>query len=166
MGVVHKADPGWASFIPVLLRAMELTSGPVLELGMGYFSTPLLHILCETQNRELMSYESDTRYTDLLSRFQSQNHNIGLVGNWAGLRLDANYWSVVLVDQKPALARKESIKQVTSADYVIIHDSNDPEYDYESIYPLFKYRFTHEYLQHTTVLSNKHDVNKLFNTLN
>jgi hypothetical protein len=159
MGVVHRADPGWASHLPVLIRALELTDGPVLELGAGMFSTPLLHALC--QNRYLRTLESDSRFSDMFKKFRTPNHDILLVEDWSDVDLDEE-WSVALVDQKPAEARAPSIKQLTNVDYVVIHDSNDPEYDYESIYPLFAYRFTHQYLQHTTVLSNKHDVNKLY----
>lgn len=165
MPVVHKPSPEWASHIPVLLKVLELTDGPVLELGMGYMSTPLLHMICLSQNRFLMSAESDSYYTELFKRFQTEEgskHRFGT--DYLG-----PVWSVVLVDQKPAAARKESIKQLTDAEYLIVHDSNatDDYYGYEEIYPLFKYRYDYtKFANHTMVLSNKHDVqDKLHNTL-
>ena len=168
MGVMHKADPSWATHIPVLLKALELTDGPVLELGMGMMSTPLLHIMCEAQNRWLDSYDNDGRFIDMFSRFQNPNHFIALV-NWDEAYqsiIHNNHWDVVLVDHKPAAQRKEDIKLLTDSDYVIVHDTQeraDEYYGFEEIYPLFKYRYDYtKFTNQTTVLSNKHDVQNIF----
>lgn len=164
MGVIHKSHPDWATHIPMLLRALEISDGPVLELGMGNMSTPLMHIMCEATNRYLTSYDSDGRFIDMFSRFRSPTHEIELV-EWEGLLLPDN-WSVVLVDQKPAAARKESVKQLLNSDYLILHDSQERAeeyYNYEEVYPLFKYRYDYtKFANQTTVLSNKHDVQNLF----
>ena len=36
----------WQSHLPALLACIAVTHGPVLELGVGHFSTPHLHALC------------------------------------------------------------------------------------------------------------------------
>lgn len=170
MGVMHKADPSWATHIPVLLKALELTDGPVLELGMGMMSTPLLHIMCEAQNRSLISYDNDGRFIEMFSRFVAPWHVISLIEDWSTLNL-YQPWTVALVDQKPAVARKDAIKQLTHVDYVVVHDTQeraDEFYGFEEIYPLFKYRYDYtKFSNQTTVLSNKHDVqNFLHNPIN
>jgi hypothetical protein len=154
MGIIHRPSPDWASHIPVLVKALENSSGPVLELGMGMFSTPILHALCADQGRALYSYDNDSRFTDMFKRFNSEIHKIELLHDWLGVDYEGS-WGVALVDQKPAEARKESIKRLIKARYVIIHDTQDPIYDYESVYPLFKYRYNYEkQLNWTGVLSN------------
>lgn len=165
MGVVHRASPDWGSHIPVLVKALEVSEGPVLELGMGMFSTPLLHSLCLDQDRTLWSYENDARFANMFRNFRAPHHNIELVDNWNSLDLSRD-WSVALVDHKPALQRREDVKRLTTADYVIIHDSQerpDEYYGYEEIYPLFRYRYDYtKFANQTTVLSNKHDVQDIF----
>lgn len=171
MGVVHRPSPDWASHIPVLIKTLELSDGPVLELGMGMMSTPLMHILCEASNRELTSYDSDERYVKEFSKFASGSHNIGLVTRWSAPDITSiirsTEWSVVLVDQKPAEARIEAIQLLTKADYIIVHDTQlhaeSPNYAYDQIFPLFKYLYDYKkFPTWTTVLSNKHDVNNIF----
>ncbi len=167
MGILHKADPTWATHIPPLLLALELTDGPVLELGMGMMSTPLLHILCEAYDRPLSSYDNDGRFTDMLSRFRSPTHELELV-KWEELNIGGD-WSVVLVDHKPAAQRKKDIMRLLNSDYLVVHDTQeraDEFYGFEEVYPLFKYRYDYtKFTNQTTVLSNKHDLNIFRNTL-
>lgn len=168
MGVVHKADPDWATHIPVLIKALELTDGSVLELGMGIMSTPLMHILCAARDRHLESYDNDGRFFEMFSRFNSEQHFIGLVPSWDWDTLDGKKCSVALVDSKPAESRKELIKQLTEAEYIIVHDTQeraDEFYGFEEIYPLFKYRYDYtKFANQTIVLSNKHDLHQFHST--
>ena len=46
----------------VVSRFLEETEGPVLELGMGLYSTPLLDLLCHEEKRELVSYDDDKEW--------------------------------------------------------------------------------------------------------
>jgi len=48
-----------ATHLPLLLRMFEMSSGDVLEMGTGYFSTLVLRWYCEMFERELYSYESN-----------------------------------------------------------------------------------------------------------
>ena len=49
----------YGTHLPCLIKAMEKTTGDVLEMGMGIFSTPYLHYQCILTNRRLTSYEND-----------------------------------------------------------------------------------------------------------
>jgi len=163
--MMHRPDPSWGTHIPLLVEAIRLTDGPVLEMGMGISSTPLLHALC--QDRFLLSQDNDKTFVDMFRRYNSDNHKIELV-NWEEAQT-AGKWSVVLVDQKPEERRKEDIKLLANlADYIVVHDT-EPEsehlYKYSEVYPLFKYRFDDKRQPvHTTILSNFHDFNKLHNS--
>jgi len=163
-----KYYPHWGSFQPILIDIMRKTSGDVLELGMGSFSTPLLHSLCLDMDRNLVSYESDRVYFDMHNHFVKPHHTIHLVKDWNDANISNRAWSVALVDHKPMERRKEEIKKlVNNTQYVIIHDSQPKEdrfYKYSEIYPLFKYRFDYNKIfPQTTVLSNFEDLSWLKN---
>lgn len=50
-----------STHLAVLMEAVRRTAGPVLELGVGLYSTPVLHWLCYPTNRRLVSYDSDAQ---------------------------------------------------------------------------------------------------------
>jgi hypothetical protein len=160
--MIHKADPSWGTHLPMLIACLQESEGPVLELGMGISSTPVLHALC--QNRFLLSLDSDPIFTDMFRKYQTKNHKIELV-NWDEAQFTA-HWAVALVDQKPEEQRKEAIKKLAmTTDFIVIHDTepeNEALYNYAEIYPLFQYRFDDTRQKvHTTVLSNFYDLNFL-----
>lgn len=151
---MYRLDPGWGSHIPVLIEALRQTTGPVLELGMGHSSTILLHMLCADQGRKLISYDNDQTYIKIFRKFSDQGHEIKLV-NWDEIDISQR-WGVVLVDEGPAEQRIKNIRKlVNNADFLVLHDTEDPIYHYDEIYPLFKYRFDYtKFRTHATVLSN------------
>jgi hypothetical protein len=158
---MQRLHPYWASHMPLLVRAAQVTTGPVLELGMGVYSTPLLHMLCFDKDRKLVSYENDAKYVEMLKKFRTKDHEINLVEDWDSIEdsIKATHWGFVFVDHKPAERRIVDIKKLTdNAEFVIIHDSEDPAYHYEEIFPLFKYRFDYtKIFHHTAALSNKRE---------
>lgn len=149
-----------ASHLPLLVRALDLSGkGDVLELGMGLYSTPVMHWLCELQKRRLVSYDSDPKWFKKNEQWKTNWHEVHLVNEWRDLDLSTQRWSVVLVDQKPTPRRRDSIRQLAQcADFIVVHDT-EPEanayYRYHWIYHLFKYRFDDKkYSPETSVLSN------------
>ena len=48
-----KTTKDWSSHLPVLIKLMAMTSGDVLEVGTGIYSTPFLHWACFSQGRNL-----------------------------------------------------------------------------------------------------------------
>lgn len=158
-------DPGYGSHIPVLVKLASMTSGPVLEMGMGLFSTPLLHWLCLPTKRKLVSYENSKEYIDSYSLFKSDFHSIISVESWSDTNL-SGYWDIALIDHAPAERRKEDALRLRSnCGYVVLHDSQrevERRYHYSTVYPFFKYRKEFGYAKpHVTVLSNFNDVTKL-----
>lgn len=161
-------DPSWGSHIPVLVDTFNNSKGPVLELGIGPFSTPLLHALCVDNKRMLVSYENDPEFFNMHTAFIDQFHQIKLIDDWDKAEIENNHWGLAFIDQKPAKRRIVDIKRLANnADYIVIHDSEPglvSLYHYNLIYPLFEYRF--DYIlrpnyPHTTVLSNLKDLTKL-----
>lgn len=166
--MISRYNAKWASHMPVLIKALEVTEGPVLELGMGPFSTPLLHVLCEVSGRKLVSYESDPYYYERHTDFRNDMHEINFVemDGWAKTNIDQMKWGLVFVDQHPSESRgPEAGRMANFATVVVIHDSqpeSDKHHHYDKIYPLFKYRLDYKKLMpNTTMLSNFIDVSDL-----
>jgi hypothetical protein len=157
----------YGTHLPALMRALQRSVGPVLELGMGFFSTGFLHYACMLQNRRLVSYENNAKWADffLAYDYPKSGHEIRVVKDWADADVQLepgplwSKWSVVLIDHSPDEWRTKHIAQLAqSAYYVVIHDSNgkhERTYHYSTIYPLFRYRtdWTRE-ARHAAVLSN------------
>ncbi len=152
----------YGTHLPCLIRAMAKTSGDVLELGMGVFSTPYLHYECILSSRKLVSYENSRRWIRFFTDYGygCPNHEIIFVENYADAKIDKP-WDVALIDMSPDSERIMAVKRLANfAKYIIIHDSNEnPSYErvyhYSKIYPLFKYKTVWDKdKNHATVLSN------------
>jgi len=152
-----------STYMPVLIKSVLLTSGPVLELGAGVFSTPLLHWLCAENRRPLLTLEKDPEYLQFAKKFTSRTHRIKQVDDWT--KIDTKtHWSVVLVDQESKRA-ETAILLKRSADFIVLHDSeHEKHYQYDQVYPHFKYIYHWQFCSpFTTVVSNFNDLEKLKN---
>ena len=156
----------YCSYIPVLVKALNMVDGAVLEMGAGLYSTPLLHWLCFDDDRPLVTYESDKKFYDMIKHCESNFHKVIFVENWDDTHLETD-WGVALIDHKPAIRRKEDIKRLAyNTQCIVVHDSqgrSKKHYHYEEIYPLFKYMCGYgKALPQTVVLSNFIDVTDWF----
>lgn len=152
--------------MPILARIMDLTDGPVLEMGMGIYSTPLLDIMCAESKRMLVSYDNDPEWFGENEKWTSDYHQVLFTDNWERADIDRVHWSVVLIDHKPAPRRIKDIKRLAyNANFIVVHDT-EPESDkffkYRWIYRFFKYRYDYTKARpHTSVLSNFVDLSFL-----
>lgn len=148
----------WTTHTPMLIKTVQATDGPILELGTGFTSTPLLHWLCKDKPRYLLSLESVPFWYDFAHKFQSRNHRIRFVEDWD--KADMNrHWSVVLVDHTVERRAIDIIRLKDSADYIVIHDTEDGVYGYDKVWPHFKYRHDwKECIPYTSVISNFKDL--------
>lgn len=156
-------DELFASHIPVLTKIIDLSEGPILELGLG-FSTMIIDMMCRSSKRPVVSYENDLEWYKKNFKYASGFHKILFANDWDKIDIDSTHWSVVLIDHRPGLRRKVEVERLKdNADYLILHDS-EPEknkyYLYTDIYPLFKYRYDYtKCMPFTTVLSNLKEIN-------
>jgi predicted O-methyltransferase YrrM len=154
------------SHLPLLIKLVFMTDGPILELGTGFYSTPVLHWLCAENKRKLISYESSERYFEVARRYISDWHEVNFVTDWSKIDTSSNHWGVVFVDHYPAQQRRLEIERVAdNAEFVIAHDSelkHDKDYQYSKIAPLFKYRYDYnKFYPNTVVFSNFFSIDKL-----
>lgn len=158
------AFDGYATHLPILTASVAMASpGPVLELGAGAFSTPVLHAICTATNRQLVTLDNDPAWIEQFSSFRSVLHRVELAVSWdAAIPDDA--WAVVFVDHGPAERRKIDIEALRDkCELMVVHDTEDLRYEYpEDLFAKFTHRFDYKRLTpHTTVLSMTRDLSAL-----
>lgn len=162
-------DNHYGSHAIVLLAALYVTkSGPILELGMGTSSSPLLHRLAFEQNRFLLSADSDLRWINYFNSFTINNtlHELKHVDvktemgiEWATSNLeDYKNWTIVFIDHRPGARRQFDLLSYSHrSDIVILHDTEQSslyQYNLGLSFYRYKYRFT-KLKTYTDSLSSK-----------
>ena len=159
-----------STHFPMLIKVVQATEGPIIELGSGLFSTPLLHWLCFDKKRTLITCESYLHYLEFANKFKADFHDIRFIKDWEKENFEGRY-SVVLIDHN-VNGRKhtrgdDALRFKDIADYIVLHDAGDEaheKYGYAEMYPQFKYRYDWKgCYPHTTVLSNFKDLSWLQN---
>lgn len=162
---------GVGSHFAVLAAAVARTTGPVLECGMGDFSTPMLHLMCKGK-RELVSLESDREWLNRFSRYISDDHDMGLIEasieTWEayGKSIGDFYKDgVIFLDQAPGEARVPmALALKGKARFLVCHDTEADippsagNYGWAKLNGVFKYASTYkEFGPWTTVYSDEEE---------
>lgn len=132
-------DP-YSTHLPVICSVVSVTSGPVLEMGTGWYSTPVLHALCGTARR-LVSVDTDRQWAGRFENLRTESHEIITPESYDDCEsLLSQEWDVAFIDHAPAPRRIVDIQRLTHARYVVVHDAESClEYGYNRITSLFKY---------------------------
>jgi len=153
--------PNRGSHLPVLMKVVAETTGPILELGCGLYSTTPLHWACWVPKRKLVTYENNPHYHDFLKRYETAFHEVHCIDDWDAIDISGP-WSVAFIDHEPGNRRWREVERLQHAEYVVAHDTegrNDRKYGFSKIASLFKYQFEYKNaFPHTTIYSNVHDV--------
>ncbi len=147
----HETEAG-ASHQAALIWAVENTSGDVLELGCGDYSTELLHELLKGTGRKLVSVDDNKEWTDRFIHMANDNHEFKVIDTdkWfvAIHEFAKAEWGVVLVDQgydaSGDTSRFYSVRKlVDHAEYVVAHDADllphmqIKDYNWKIFYPKY-----------------------------
>ena len=155
-----RLNPFRGSHLPVLMKLVQSTTGPIAELGCGTYSTQYLHWACFPTKRPLVTFENQSEYYDYLNQFARDWHQVRCIPNWTDVDLSAP-WTIAFVDENPG-PRCLVLAKLTHAEYVVAHDTEragERAHNFTSIFPLFKYRWQYtEATPYTTVFSNFHDL--------
>jgi hypothetical protein len=148
------------------MKLIRMTSGPILELGCGNFSTPFLHWTCFPTKRRLVTYESDPRYYKVFlahiagdkRNLQSDFHEVHLVSNWDDADL-SKPWSIAFVDHAPGGRRMIEVQRLLHAEYVVAHDTEICRTLWKKAFVRYPYQYTYRASRPwTTVLSRTHNL--------
>lgn len=134
----------YATHLPILLKAVEETTGPVLELGAGDSSTAALHKLCAAQGRLLVTVDNSAEYIEKFTHLMTDDHKFEHLVDPAETvwLMPSNLrWGVVFVDHAPGETRGKAIERARdNADYIVVHDTETLGYGVEDLLASFKYR--------------------------
>lgn len=75
-------DP-YATHQQALITAVARTTGSVLELGAGHYSTPVLSALCGTARRFLVTAEHEENWLAEFKHLENYRHALQHVTDWA-----------------------------------------------------------------------------------
>lgn len=144
MAIGMKVSARYGSHMAPLLQAVLKTRGPVLELGLGVFSTHTLHYLCANQGRRLVTIENEPGWFERWgAQYRTGLHEVLFVNDWADAQIEQP-WDVVLVDHSPPARRGIELARLAQhARYVIAHDANGRywrQYGYWRAFKHYKYR--------------------------
>jgi len=149
-----------------LVAAALRTTGPMLELGVGWYSTPLLHEIARVQQRRLLTVDNNEHWLGQFRSLQCDFHSLELIGWWG----DLEKWSVCRCTERVGLvfvdngqpAEREWLTRMlmNKVDVFVFHDTEEgPAYGYNRILPEFKYLVTDKCQQSwTTIASNRVNV--------
>ena len=155
----------FATHLPFLMQCLIRTRGPILELGSGWHSTPL--ITAFSHDRKAVTIESDPEYFGRVP-YWLRAANLGqhefILGDY-GDHLDdllsrRTCWDVVLADHAPGDRRGIDILRLRSNSRFIVAHDTEPQhrigYNYARVFDAFKYSITdHTQEPWTTVFSDE-----------
>ncbi len=111
----------YGTHLPALLYSLCRTTGPIIEIGSGLFSTPTLHGYCFGGWRGLTTVEPDPLWRKWIAEnFPADWHLVTPA-------IPDGQWDVALIDCAPASDRGPILEALrTRVKLLVIHDTNDP----------------------------------------
>jgi len=158
----NKRYPSYLSHFPILSAVVANSTGPVLELGCGDGSTPMLHEICRPTERMLLTVESDRAWMAKFTHLAQPWHEFRIIGHdtWPTQGFENQQpWGVAFIDHGNGDQRHNNLEDFACVDYpvwVVIHDAGGVEhYKLGAGLKMYKhiYKFT-DYWPHTYVCSN------------
>ena len=158
--MIMKITKKSSTHFPILMKVLEISDGPVMEIGSSISSTPLLHWLCREKNLKLVTYEKNPDNFAFAKGFQSRNHSIRFVKDWEEIDTES-HWGVVLLDQIPEIRMvTDPLRLKDNTDYIVTHDILTEDYD--QVWPHFKHHYEwKESHPRTVVFSNLKNLSNL-----
>lgn len=135
-------DPlAWGSHLAPLMACLGASTGPVLELGVGHFSTPILHAYCVASDRKLISVEDHLEWFEgFRQKYECDGHQF-IMADYAVIVPElarTKQFGVAFIDNSPGGQRRadDFTSLITVSDYVVVHDYHGE--NEEAIFPLIK----------------------------
>jgi|SRR3989304_6966973 len=158
---------GYWTHITPLTTVILNTTGTILEMGCGDYSTPLLHALCKNSKRSITTADCELEWMCLFKDLETDWHKFIHINNWDDVN---GSFGVIFIDHNPIIANDtprrvdDLMRLKKSGDVFVIHDTEKIRwYRYQGIFEQFKYVYHYSrYKKRTTILSDKIDVSKFF----
>ena len=175
--------------VPLAITCLN-TSGPVLELGCGAYSTPLLHVICGKQARQLHTVDHNLRWLLSFSTLQTNWHTFEhLPSPWFNHYLIEAYyrllpirrrmidrlwdqvgnrdaWGLVFIDHLPVARRKKDIERLRASTAVfVVHNTDrigNSLFGFWPYFNTFRYLYQYPVTPATVVCSDSVNVRSFF----
>jgi hypothetical protein len=172
----RKLDSNYGTHMTSLITVASNTTGPILEMGAGDYSTPLLHAVCSKDKRYLLSTDTDQGWLSLFTDLENDWHKFQYVNVyeddwsinpkphlWDAIGGDT-HWAMVFIDHRPGERRIVDVERLrNNTDIFVIHDTETEGYGYEPVLSSFKYKYVDtRYATQTTVVSDTINVREFF----
>lgn len=162
--LAHAHAAGWGAHIPMLSSVIATARpGPVLEIGVGRCSSPMLVEMCRAMGRRLVGVDSERDWLEEVAGVLDYP-NLVHMRDWSKLSKWAKdiepEWSVIFIDHGPGEARLPVLRDVhenLEAEFIVCHDTFNPGYliGYDDYMSKFTYRSDYTLFPScTTVLSD------------
>ena len=154
----------WGSHLPALLACIAVTEGPVLELGVGHFSTPQLHALCGAMGRNLYSIESDAEWRKEFRAKYEGRPNFGEHIFSESLPPEFVFdFAVAFIDHSPGGANRAAAFKalIHVSDYVVMHDAQKDAENFQAVEPMLaglNWHLCTGYFPHTLIASKTRQI--------
>lgn len=151
-----------ATHLAVLLACLKATTGPILELGAGLFSTPLFHAF--SWSRYARSIEQNKEWVDRLNALyrdtaDNGNHEIIWTADYASAEITDKQWSVALVDHATHSRAPDLARLKGHAELIVFHDAEVELW--QPTLAMFAHRFTCKVMPETAVVSDRQSLDWL-----
>lgn len=151
-----------ATHLRLLVAACMRTKGDILELGIGWYSTPVLHEIAVAQKRLLVTIDNNEEWLRQLKVLEHNCHEVLLTGYWGDAPLERSHWGggkwdVVFLDQGQPIEREYAVRRlINDTNVFVMHDTEEGfAYGYNRTLPMFKYKWTDKSQRAwTTIASN------------
>ena len=139
----------WATHVPALAACLAATHGPVLEVGAGIWSTPILHAACAPTRRHLLTMEGKPEWLARFLPMATPWHELRAVADWPSWTVPCSpqqpngRWSLAFVDHGFAPRGPVVDRLRGHADIVIMHDSECHYCGYTAGLAGYEWVYTH-----------------------
>jgi len=159
----------WASHQPVLIHTLNtIKEGDVLEYGMGWNSSPIMHLICAMQGRKLLSVETDEKWFNKFLDYRNESHELLRLpavdlGRWDHELFKRKY-SIAFIDGCTDISRQKFIEALTdNVDYFVVHDTEEAAKNFR--YPGFSYQWDFSGFKHVYHLQKGGPASSLLSNL-
>lgn len=126
-------DP-YATHQRLLVKYMMQTTGPVIELGAGNYSTPILHEIAAAQGRQLTTVDNNPEWLNRFKVFEWEHHTLTLLQSWDDFRAESCGLAFVDHADPPTHPRWIQVEKLLPvAGVIVIHDTEDDLYGYAKL---------------------------------
>lgn len=155
------------SHLEVLSTCLNMTNGPAIEFGIGFYSTPLFAVY--SKRFYCRSLENSRYWSEKMKPLLflgCEQHELMLCESYAAATIDDRRWGLAFIDQsgrydKDAQGRMATLERIKDqAEIIVVHDAERRWY-WNKIKSFRQYVFYRHCRPYTAIMSNLVDLSQI-----